>query len=576
MGGTLLQPVSKTMEDILQGPGFYRIPRFQRPFSWSTEHVDEFWNDAVDQGEVGYFIGPMVVYSNGGEMGIVDGQQRLTTITLILAAIRDEFEGLGDASLADGTHRYIERQDRDNQMRFVLQSDVDDTAWIHQAQLRVSDRAVPPPRLPLVAARSIELLRNKIAAVVAGSSNAGTSAARQRKAAVDELKRVRDKILGLQVIWIPLANEDDAYTIFETLNSRGRDLETADLLKNFFLEALRGKNANVDSYKQRWNVIQTQFEQTKGAELRKFILHWWISQESYTAERRVFREIRLRVPKKDAKVRFDQFESDSVRYRKLVDPESNTWRIEQLAIRDSLIAFRVMGIEQPLPLFLALLRAYELGQITLKQLSAQLKIVENYHYQVTAIMAKSSSGGVSKSYASLARRLSEATTSTERSSVLSDIGKTLIQRGPEKTDFIEAFASRFSLTDSSTRDKRLVQYTLRKLHAVERPKVPLDFSKCTIEHVLPQASLKRPGADPDLVGSIGNLILVQDELQNPLAAKDFVAKKRILEKHIATYAIDDILDKAVWSADEIRARATRLAEVAYDDVWVVKKAKVRH
>ena len=316
MTAPIIQPTAQTVEGILLGPGFYRIPRFQRPFSWAVEHADEFWNDVIDEGLDGYFIGPMVVYKKGQDWGIVDGQQRLTTITLILAAIRDQFELLGSNQLADGTHRYIERPDRDNQLRFVLESEVDDTDWIRDAQLRTAQRTAPLARPPLAAARAIDLLRDRVRSLVDAALH-GRSTAVARRKAVDVLRKTRDRLLSVQVIWVPLQNEDDGYTIFETLNSRGKDLETTDLLRNFFLEALRAPNVSLDSYRERWNRIFSEYEQTTGVELRKFILHWWISENPYVAERRVFRQIRRRVPRRIARTKFDQFEEESRTYLRL-------------------------------------------------------------------------------------------------------------------------------------------------------------------------------------------------------------------------------------------------------------------
>ena len=65
----------------LLSEAYYRIPRFQRPYSWDHGNVEEFWKDAVVETDGDYFIGNFVVYDEKGTLGVVDGQQRLTTIT---------------------------------------------------------------------------------------------------------------------------------------------------------------------------------------------------------------------------------------------------------------------------------------------------------------------------------------------------------------------------------------------------------------------------------------------------------------------------------------------------------------
>ena len=395
----MLQPVAKTVEEILQGPAFYRIPRFQRPFSWTTEHLDEFWSDAVENFDPGYFIGPMVVYKDGAAyLGIVDGQQRLTTITLILAALRDRLRQLGEDTLADGVHQFIERSDRDKKSRFVLESQVEDETWIQAIQLRNAGQAprVLPGDLARRAYDFISARLDSLIAIEMGKRPAKTANQRSIKL----LKELRDQILGLSVIWVPLDGEDDAYVIFETLNSRGKDLEVADLLKNFFMSHVKAANANVDAYRLRWNTIRDQFAADGAPDLGRFILHWWLSREEYVAERRVFKAVKKKITRSHVPATFDGFEADASRYLKLSDPASQSWTIERIPIRDCLAALQIMRVAQPFPMVLALSRAYDEKVISLKQYVRMLHVVENYHFQVTAISARSSSGGVSEMYAS--------------------------------------------------------------------------------------------------------------------------------------------------------------------------------
>src|SRR5262245_45067879 len=105
------QPVLKDIKEVLASE-FLAIPRFQRPYSWTSENLQDFWRDVVEDNDSGYFIGPAVGYAAGdNRCGIVDGQQRITSITLALRAIRvllDENQATG---LADAVHRYLERRD---------------------------------------------------------------------------------------------------------------------------------------------------------------------------------------------------------------------------------------------------------------------------------------------------------------------------------------------------------------------------------------------------------------------------------------------------------------------------------
>ena len=113
----------KEISEIL-GSGYYQIPRFQRPYSWEPEHIEEFWSDIVVDSETDYFIGSMGVFSDkDGLISIVDGQQRLTTITMILCAVRDALKEESFPNLARGVHSRIERSDINNEPQFVLQTE---------------------------------------------------------------------------------------------------------------------------------------------------------------------------------------------------------------------------------------------------------------------------------------------------------------------------------------------------------------------------------------------------------------------------------------------------------------------
>lgn len=104
--------------------GYYHITRFQRPYSWEKEQVSEFWHDTIIESETDYFIGSIVVYKKSDELfGIVDGQQRLTTITMLLCAIRDYYSAEGFENLAKGVHALIEKKDLNNDQQFILQTE---------------------------------------------------------------------------------------------------------------------------------------------------------------------------------------------------------------------------------------------------------------------------------------------------------------------------------------------------------------------------------------------------------------------------------------------------------------------
>src|SRR6266496_1273530 len=120
-----IKPVDRTISQLLES-GFYKIPRFQRPYSWDKENVDDLWSDAIANEDPDYFIGSFVLFKekeHGNVYMVVDGQQRLTTLTLLLASVRNALDKLQLPNLAAGIQKLIEREDINNERRFVLQTE---------------------------------------------------------------------------------------------------------------------------------------------------------------------------------------------------------------------------------------------------------------------------------------------------------------------------------------------------------------------------------------------------------------------------------------------------------------------
>ncbi len=554
------QPYRRSIEELLLGSDYYAIPRFQRPYGWDQGNLDEFWRDTIEDNQTGYFIGPMVAYRSGRAalLSIVDGQQRLTTITILLAVLRDAFGERGMKNLAVGLHRYIERPDRDNELRFVLQPEVTARFLNHAILASSPDRTARPSTEEEHALQRAHLdLRSRVDKTIRES----------RESAETVLKRIRDRSLGLRVIWVEHGNEDDAYILFETLNTRGKDLEVVDLLKNYLLNKLRRKNRAADNWRDIWNDMRTEIEGSRiDLDINRYILHWWLSHEPYVAQKKLFRDIKKRVKAAtDAEARLRSLKSNASWYRAIFDPQAFEWSFEEKEIPESLYALSVFRVVQPAPLLLALIRSRRSHDPLLKlpQLKKAVKTIERFHFQFTAISQRSSSGGVSEMYAKYARELSSAMDSTEQANVIKRLEDALVARKPDKESFIVDFMERLALTNEFTKDKKLVHYVLRRLLQYTNPQTSL--THMTVEHIRPQSTTSP--MDSGQVGSIGNLLYVDESLNTKLADKPFTQKQSLLSKHSSHYDVGDILAEPKWNREEIEKRARRLGELAYDKVW---------
>jgi hypothetical protein len=169
-------------------------------------------------------------------------------------------------------------------------------------------------------------------------------------------------------------------------------------------------------------------------------------------------------------------------------------------------------------------------------------------------------------YAKYARELTAATNGSEQYNAVRGLQDALTRRRPERDTFVAAFVEKLVLTNEINRDKKLVQYVLRRLLKADHPRT--EGQSLTVEHILPQESIGTSAElTGEVVGSIGNLLLVDDVLNGKLGSKDFQTKRRILQDVQSNYPVSSIVSARTWGPSEIRARAVQLAEDAYDRVW---------
>jgi uncharacterized protein with ParB-like and HNH nuclease domain len=277
---------------------FYRIPRFQRPYSWDRTNIEEFWNDAVVENESQYFIGNFVVYDDKTALGVVDGQQRLTTITLLLCVLRNTFQQHGLSHLANGIHGLIERTDISDQRFYVLQTETSYPFFQEHIQ-KFGDKpgagsdAGPEEQLLKQAFEYFQTNMTDVVNAIGALPN--LSQAKKKARIQDELTKIRDKVLSLKLIFTALENDDDAYVIFETLNTRGKDLTLSDLVKSHLARLLKPANSGVDLAKDKWSEIHKVFEASQAdLSVSTFIHHFWLSRYEYITEKNLYKSLKER------------------------------------------------------------------------------------------------------------------------------------------------------------------------------------------------------------------------------------------------------------------------------------------
>lgn len=562
----------QSVSDLLTS-GYYVIPRFQRPYSWDSENISDFWADTIVNRTSDYFIGSMVVYTLGERrFGVVDGQQRLTTIMILLSVVRDRLEERGFKDQADGLHKLIERENIENQKEFVLQTQ---TSYPYfQDQVLSRDDGELQPELHREEER-IQKAHQQFGSLVDGlvaSINVSTTLTPQKKAQKikEGLVGIRDSLLALKLIFITLDSEDDAYLIFETLNTRGKDLALADLVKNHFTKSLKAKNKGLDQTTIKWNKARETIEGSRAEiDTDTFIYHWWLSKYEYAASKKIYKEFRRMVTAENAKEVLDDLVRDADYYRAIHEPSYWTWDKQSVDARSALYALNLFRVKQQVPATLSLVRAFKTGRVKLSQFIRALSDIEKFHFLFTAITSQRSSGGISGMYASLARQIAAVENAQDATPVLNELKKKLRERVPSEREFLALFPE-LIYTNTVSKQRALVKYVLSRIARAEGHAFPVDRDELTIEHLHPQSKIDGSEWKDEVVGQLGNLILVSKELNEMLESKGFEEKKAILKNHNYAALLPDYFWSAVELTPELVAQRTQdIGSVAYNKIWKI-------
>ena len=456
----------RTVEQVLGG-GFFRVPRFQRPYSWDKANVEDFWLDVVESG-ADYFIGSMVVYPQSEFAGLVDGQQRITTITMMLAAIRNELIGLGETTTASGIQTLIERVHPKGKTRFVLQTQ---TSYPYlQAQIQTEPGSAEAEVAAGAEEKALEETFSYITSRINGISkavddNPGVAAGRKVAEKTKQLLALRDKLLALTVVLVEVDGEDEATIIFQTLNSRGKDLEQKDLVRAHLLSILKPPNEDLDQPRDKWDGMIDSFDESAAnISMNRFLLHSWLSRNDYVGEKALFKSVKRAVKANTARGYLDELLTDADLYRAAQEPSWRQWKKPQLPIRYSLEAMSLFRLQQPLPFVLSLLRAYGEDAIKLTALLRGLRAVENYHFVATAVTNQPSSGGVSRMYSLSGRAVLAGKTPAAKLLAIEDLADKLRYRLPSYAEFEASFLELRS-SRQYAQQTPLVRYILTRLHA---------------------------------------------------------------------------------------------------------------
>ncbi|MCC6526980.1 MAG: DUF4268 domain-containing protein [Polyangiaceae bacterium] len=536
---------------VLEGNKQFLVPHFQRPYSWGPREWDALWRDLLelveDADSKPHFIGPIVsapahsVPEGVEKRLLIDGQQRLTTLVVLLCLIRER-------ALAEGTPRVAER------IRDLITNRHDEGSDHFKL-------------LPTQAEDPQESDREALIHLVAGGESAATPTRSGIGAAAEWFgKKLRrsdaptvDALFWavtskLTLVSIILDEKDNPHRIFESLNGKGRPLSQADLIRNYFFMRLPERE-HERAYIDVWRPMQRRLGEEN---LTPFVRHYLTRFVGVVRETDVYGALKARVDGDggDPLAHLRALARSSVQYEMLLRPDR-----APPTLRARLVRLNRLEVTVAYPLLLGVLEDLADGRRSELEVTELLDVLENF--VVRRFVCAVPTHGLNKMLAPLYEQASKEGDFV--AAVKRSLGGSP-RAYPRDDDFRTRLSSARLYGAGERREK--TKLLLERLEAASGHKEAVDLATATIEHVMPQtltdAWKEHLGADweethEEYLHTLGNLTLTayNPELGNsPYPEK----QKRFASSHIDLNRYFEAVGR--WDADAIESRAEALAGLA--------------
>ena len=571
----------RSFKDILSLQKKYIIPRYQREYSWEKEQLSVFWEDILEQinYENGkfftkdYFLGSLVLVGDESatEFLVVDGQQRLTTITILLSALAEIGAKLGKdlnnqdyQNFSKSCYEYIEGRDGDYREFFKLINETP-KPFFQNAIQHIDKKDIKPEseeEKRLLDAYKFFIKNINIDEIKSLQD------LEVKPNILDFLKAVRDQVIQCRTIFITVDNEKDAQTIFETLNAKGKDLETIDLIKNNIFEVLSKEHPS-DLAKDSWNKVKKLIAAREDKiSLAVFFRHFWIAKYAFVTENKIYKSFQEKVSDKKGDVEeiYTKFLNDLVNcaeiYSKIVSPLEVDWKLqEEKKVLGALKALKIFRVSQARPLIMTAIGLYNRRIINITDLSDLLVKLEWFHFVFSAITSSRASG-LESLFSKYSRQLNDINCRNRARGLFEEIAGQLGKKLEEvpKATFEEKFCN-LQFSNSFTKDKKLIQYVFDKLERIYRGTDEVAIDVVTLEHIYSQQK------NGDWSHKIGNILPLARGLNEDCKDYDLGKKMAIFSKSELKQVQDFYLKhqgSTEWNEDLTNSRGRVLAEQLYN------------
>lgn len=545
---------------FLQGTKQFVVPIYQRKYSWTVSQCRQLWNDIVRAGSTeeirGHFVGSVVyiekrLYQTSAvpQLLLIDGQQRMTTLTLLLHALGKSIQNRKDEGPFDTTKKkimnyYLVNNEEEDDLFFKLVLTEGDRETLFQV---ISEGELPKEYAQRVYENYMFFLEQI------------------EKSKID-LNHLYQGIAKLIVVDIALDRDyDDPQLIFESLNSTGLDLSQADLIRNYVLMKLEPKE-QTDLYKKYWQPMEKSFDNlTEPSLFDRFMRDYLTVKTGKIPNIKnvyvTFKDYILTQSDKE----MQEIVADLYMYSKYFVKIAKQVE-DDMDINKALKDLGALKMDVINPMLMEVYNDYENRMFSKEDFISILRIVESYLFRRAICGIPTNS--LNKTFANLTKEIDKNNYLESLKAVL--LLKDSYKRFPDNEEFIR------ELTVKDVYNFRNRNYLLRRLENQDRKEI-VDIESYTIEHIMPQNKNLAPQWRVDLgeeweevqktfLHTLGNLTLTR--YNSELSDRPFLYK-RDLEGGFADspLRLNRSLSKLEkWDGDSIKERGKLLANEAVK-VW---------
>lgn len=551
----------------------YEIPRFQREYSWEKKHYKEFLEDMIsninikeDEIEVTqYFMGTMLFVGDKDKPSkepvyVVDGQQRLTTVTILFSAIAQIFKKLGNGVLANSIFEYIMTKNVDGEGIRVLKTVSSYPYFSFYIQsLDKGDANQPISEEEIKIKETYDFFVKNLREDNLRQLFKKTGKDFGKFSHIALLKAIRDQVLAATVIEIITEDKKEANRLFEILNSKGKGLSNIDMIKNKIFEELNTVEP-ADFASEKWKNINNILNCcNEGIGFATFLRHYFSSKYKSVSKANLYDKFKELIKIPEYKDFLKDLEDNAIIYKKIVSPQRQDydnrkeyfWLVQTLDVFNKV--FNIVNIRVP---FLSLLEAKERDVITTRVFKNIVLYIENFHFAYTAVLSKGTNR-VENHYSTFAIKLRKSRSKNETSKIVDELKRNLESLFPTYNDFQTKFVTLiFSKKDNPSNMK--TKYAINRLNCYFGHSELFD-ERGSVEHILPE--------NEGLSLNIGNLILLENNLNVEAGNGDYKSKKPIYSKSKYKWVNDFLANNVDWMENSVNKRAETMAQIYYEKIF---------